>query len=146
MVDKELSGFIFCWKVGSKPATRRNDHSINSDSWKQAWRAGSYLYLKDKMLGEVLYGETAFRVSQVHELDLQPCAPTIQVVKSSTKPHENQNKSMKKSKLHPRCLKAGQKPTQNGLISVSLQLSCPSVNNTEAPSLSTAFVKTNCCL
>lgn len=102
MADKELSGFILCWKVGSKPGTRRNTHSIHSGSWKQAWRAGSCLYLKDKMLGEVLYGETTFRVSQVHELDLQPCAPTTQVVKSSTKHHENQNKSMKKIKTAPK--------------------------------------------
>lgn len=86
-------------------------------------------------------------VSQVHQLYLQPCAPTTQVVKSSTKHHENQNKFMKKKlKLHPRCLKAGLKPTQNGLISVSPQLSCPSVKDREAPSLPTVSVKTNFCL
>lgn len=56
----------------------------------------------------------------------------MQVVKSSTKHQKNQNVFMKKFKLHPRYLMAGLKPTQKGLISVSLQLSCPSVKDTEA--------------
>jgi len=54
------------------------------------------------------------------------CAPATQVVKGSTKHSENQNlnKFKKKLELRPRCPKVS---TQNGLSSVSPQLSCPAV-------------------
>lgn len=150
MADKELSGFISCWKVGSKPVTRRKNHTIHSSSWKQASRIRSYLYLKDKMQGEVLCGETTFQSHGFHRSISFTCSPVLQPHKllkaalSTMKIRINLWK--KKLKLHPRCLKAGLKPTQNGLISVSPQLSCPSVKDREAPSLPTVSVKTNFCL
>lgn len=149
MADKELSGFILCWKVGSKPVTRRSNHTIHSSSWKQAWRIGSYLCLTDKMQGEVLYGETTFQSCEFHRSTTLTCSPvprTHMSFKAALSTMKIRINLWKKLNLHPRCLKAGLKPTQNGLISVSLQLSCPSVKDREAPSFPTGFMKTNCCL
>lgn len=156
--------------MSSKPVTRSN-RTIDSSSWKLAWRIGPYLYLKknparcwESFIQQTCNKLSESWVSQVQEPEPQPrdLLSNQETARSHHRgrevPHsnhasckgsaklsenQNQNKFKKKLKLHPRCLRVGK---QNGLISVSLQLSCPAVEQREPPSLPTGFVKTNCCL